>query len=125
MKDQTEYPMPNLDALFSSYRLNALDLPNRVVMAPMSRYVSLGGVPTAEVAAYYRRRAENGVGLIITEGTGIDRPAALNDPNMPLFHGEAALAGWKKVVDEVHATGGRIAPQLTHVGQKRSNTTPD
>jgi 2,4-dienoyl-CoA reductase-like NADH-dependent reductase (Old Yellow Enzyme family) len=125
MKDQTEYPMPNLDALFSSYRLNALDLPNRVVMAPMSRYVSLGGVPTAEVAAYYRRRAENGVGLIITEGTGIDRPAALNDPNMPLFHGEAALAGWKKVVDEVHAAGGRIAPQLTHVGQKRSNTTPD
>jgi hypothetical protein len=58
MKDQTEYPMPNLDALFSSYRLNALDLPNRVVMAPMSRYVSLGGVPTAEVAAYYRRRGE-------------------------------------------------------------------
>ena len=117
--------MPNLDALFSSYRLNALDLPNRVVMAPMSRYVSLGGVPTAEVAAYYRRRAENGVGLIITEGTGVGRPAALNDPNMPQFHGEAALAGWKQVVDEVHAAGGRIAPQLTHVGQKRSNTAPD
>lgn len=117
--------MPNLDVLFSSYRLNALDLPNRVVMAPMSRYVSSGGVPTAEVAAYYRRRAEHRVGLIITEGTGIGRPAALNDPNMPLFHGEAALAGWKKVVDEVHAAGGRIAPQLVHVGQKRSNTAPD
>jgi 2,4-dienoyl-CoA reductase-like NADH-dependent reductase (Old Yellow Enzyme family) len=117
--------MPTLDILFSSYRLNALSLPNRVVMAPMSRYVSPGGVPTPEVAAYYRRRAENGVGLIITEGTGIGRPAALNDPNMPQFHGEAALAGWKKVVNEVHAAGGRIAPQLTHVGQKRSNTAPD
>jgi 2,4-dienoyl-CoA reductase-like NADH-dependent reductase (Old Yellow Enzyme family) len=44
---------------------------------------------------------------------------------MPLFHGDAALAGWKKVVDEVHAAGGRIAPQLTHVGQKRSSTAPD
>lgn len=117
--------MPKLDVLFSPYRLNALDLPNRVVMAPMSRYVSAGGVPTAEVAAYYRRRAEHGVGLIITEGTGIGRPAALNDPNMPLFHGEAALAGWKQVVDQVHAAGGRIAPQLVHVGQKRSNTAPD
>ena len=117
--------MPNLDTLFSTYRLNALDLPNRVVMAPMSRYVSPGGVPTAEVAAYYRRRAEHGVGLIITEGTGIDRPAALNEPGMPKFHGAAALAGWKKVVDEVHAAGGRIAPQLAHVGQKRSNAHPD
>jgi 2,4-dienoyl-CoA reductase-like NADH-dependent reductase (Old Yellow Enzyme family) len=62
--------MPDLDVLFSSYRLNALDLPNRVVMAPMTRSFSPAGVPTAEVAAYYRRRAENGVGLIITEGTG-------------------------------------------------------
>ena len=117
--------MSNLDVLFSPYRLNSLALPNRVVMAPMSRYVCRDGVPTAEVAAYYRRRAENGVGLIITEGTGIDRPAALNEPGMPRFHGAAALAGWKKVVDEVHAAGGRIAPQLAHVGQKRSNTHPD
>ena len=102
--------MPNLDILFQPYRLNALNLPNRVVMAPMTRYMSLGGVPTAQVASYYRRRAENGVGLIITEGTGIGRPAALNEPDMPHFHGEAALAGWKKVVDEVHAAGGRIMP---------------
>lgn len=113
--------MPNLDALFRPYRLNALDLPNRVVMAPMTRSRSLGGVPNAEVAGYYRRRAENGVGLILTEATGIGRPAALNEPNMPQFHGEEALAGWKKVVDEVHAAGGRIAPQLVHVGYKLSN----
>ena len=84
--------MPTFDILFSSYRLNALNLLNRVVMAPMSRYVSPGGVPTPEVAAYYRRRAEKGVGLIITEGTGVGRPAALNDPNMPHFHGARRVA---------------------------------
>jgi len=117
--------MSNVDVLFGSYRLNALNLPNRVVMAPMTRSMSPGGVPTAEVASYYRRRAENGVGLIITEAAGIGRPAALNEPDMPRFHGEAALAGWKKVVDEVHAAGGRIAPQLVHVGHKLSNLTPD
>ena len=119
------YPKPGLDVLFSSYRLNALNLPNRVVMAPMTRSFSPAGVPTAEVAAYYRRRAENGVGLIITEGTGVGRPAALNEPDMPHFHGEAALAGWKEVVDEVHAAGGRIAPQLVHVGHKLSKSVSD
>jgi len=117
--------MPNLGVLFRPYRLNALDLPNRVVMAPMTRSVSPGGVPTAEVAGYYRRRAESGVGLIITEATGVGRPAALNEPDMPRFHGHAALAGWKKVVDEVHAAGGRIVPQLVHVGHKLSNSAPD
>jgi len=110
----------NLSLLFRPYRLKSLSLPNRIVMAPMTRSVSRGGVPTAEVAGYYRRRAENGVGLIITEGTGVGRPAAINEPNMPHFHGEAALAGWKRVVDEVHAAGGRIAPQLVHVGHKLS-----
>jgi 2,4-dienoyl-CoA reductase-like NADH-dependent reductase (Old Yellow Enzyme family) len=115
---QRKRPMPNLDVLFEPYRVNALYLPNRAVMAPMTRSMSPGGVPTAEVAGYYRRRAENGVGLIITEATGVGRPAALNEPDMPHFHGEAALAGWKKVVDEVHAAGGRIAPQLVHVGHK-------
>jgi 2,4-dienoyl-CoA reductase-like NADH-dependent reductase (Old Yellow Enzyme family) len=117
--------MPDFAALFDSYELNALHLPNRVIMAPMTRSRSPGGVPTADVASYYRRRAEHGVGLIITEGAGIGRPAALNEPDMPRLHGEAALAGWKKVVDEVHAAGGRIAPQLVHVGHKRSNSTPD
>lgn len=117
--------MSHLNALFKPYRLNALNLPNRVVMAPMTRSMSPGGVPTTEVASYYRRRAENGVGLIITEGAGIGRAAAINDPDMPHFHGEAALAGWKKVVDEVHAAGGRIVPQLVHVGHKQSILVPD
>ncbi|MEZ2307382.1 NADH:flavin oxidoreductase [Paraburkholderia sp. RCC_158] len=113
--------MPDLDILLTSYRLNALTVPNRVVMAPMTRSFSPGGILGADVAAYYRRRAAHGVGLIITEGTGVGRAAALDDPDVPRFHGEAALAGWKKVVDEVHAAGGRIAPQLWHVGHKPSN----
>ena len=117
--------MPDFDVLFSPYQLNALDLPTRIVMAPMTRSFSPGGVPTADVAAYYRRRAENGIGLIITEGTGIGRPAAVNEPDVPHFHGEVALAGWKRVVDEVHAADGRIVPQLWHTGLKRSNAVPD
>ncbi len=112
--------MPSLDVLFSPYRLKSLTLPNRIVMAPMTRSFSPGGVATPEVAAYYRRRAEKGVGLIITEGTGIARPASLNDPNIPRFHGEPELAAWKRVVEEVHAGGGLIAPQLWHVGAVRS-----
>ena len=110
------------DALFKPFSYKGLHLKNRVVMAPMTRSKSPGGVATKEVAAYYRRRAEAEVGLIVTEGTGVRRPASLNDPNIPRFHGEAELAGWKNVVDEVHAGGGVIAPQLWHVGAVRARS---
>jgi 2,4-dienoyl-CoA reductase-like NADH-dependent reductase (Old Yellow Enzyme family) len=106
-------------SLFIRSRLGSLALPNRIVMAPMTRSQSPGGVPGADVAAYYRRRAEHGVGLIITEGTGIDHPAARPGPRVPQFHGDAALAGWGRVADEVHRAGGRIMPQLWHVGMAR------
>ena len=108
-------------ALFRPFRLKSLDLKNRIVMAPMTRSKSPGGIPTPEVAAYYARRAAAGVGLIISEGTGIERPAALNDPNVPQVWGEQALAGWKAVIDAVHAAGGRMAPQLWHVGSVRGS----
>ena len=107
------------DPLFKPFSIKNLHLPNRIVMAPMTRSFSPGGVPGADVAAYYRRRAENEVGLIVTEGTMIDHPAATNDPRVPLFHGEAPLAGWKRVVDAVHAVGGRIMPQIWHIGAVR------
>ena len=105
--------------LFQPFRMGKLDLRNRIVMAPMTRSFSPGGVPGVKVAAYYRRRAEHEVGLIITEGTVIGHPAAGNDPNVPYFHGAEALAGWARVVAEVHAGGGRIMPQLWHVGSMR------
>jgi 2,4-dienoyl-CoA reductase-like NADH-dependent reductase (Old Yellow Enzyme family) len=112
--------MSDLASLFSPFKLKSLTLPNRVVMAPMTRSFSPGGVATAEVAAYYRRRAENEVGLIISEGTGVRRPVSVNDPKVPRFYGEAELAAWKTVIDEVHAAGGLMAPQLWHVGAVKS-----
>ncbi|MCP5264638.1 MAG: NADH:flavin oxidoreductase [Burkholderiaceae bacterium] len=111
-----------VDTLFTPFESGALSLPNRIVMAPMTRSFSPGGVPGADVAAYYARRARNGVGLIVTEGVLVDRPAAGNDPAVPHLHGEAALAGWRATVDAVHAAGGRIWPQLWHVGALRNPT---
>ena len=108
--------------LFKPCKLGPLTLPNRIVMAPMTRSMSPGGVPGPDVAAYYRRRAENDVGLIITEGTLVDHAAAGNDPNVPRFFGADALAGWAHVVAEVHAGGGRIMPQLWHIGSMRRVT---
>jgi 2,4-dienoyl-CoA reductase-like NADH-dependent reductase (Old Yellow Enzyme family) len=82
----------------------------------MTRYFSPGGVAGQDVAAYYHRRAEGGVGLIITEGTAIPHDVAVDHPSVPHLHGEAALAGWRATVDAVHAAGGRIWPQLWHQG---------
>lgn len=108
----------SVDALFRPFTLNGLELSNRIVMAPMTRWKSPGGIPGADVAAYYRRRAENDCGLIITEGTTVDHPVASYSERVPVFHG-AALPAWKRVVDEVHGVGGRIMPQLWHVGIAR------
>jgi len=107
------------DILFEPYTINNLTLSSRIVMAPMTRGFSPNGVPGADVAAYYRRRAENGVGLIITEGTLINHPASKDNPNYPDFHGELALKGWEEVVNQVHEAGGKIVPQLWHLGMAR------
>lgn len=108
------------DLLFKPLQFGNITLNNRIVMAPMTRNKSPKGVPGDNVARYYRSRAEGGVGLIITEGTYIGHPAANGYADVPAFHGEQALAGWKKVVDEVHAAGGRIIPQIWHVGAART-----
>jgi len=92
----------------------------------MTRTFCPGGVPHDGVVEYYRRRAAAGVGLIITEGTTVGHLAANGYANVPRFYGEDALAGWKRVVDAVHAEGGRIVPQLWHVGAvRRLGTEPD
>lgn len=115
-----------VQALFAPFRLGNLELPTRVVMAPMTRSFSPGGVPNAKVIEYYRRRAAAGVGLIVTEGTTVGHKAANGYPNVPRFYGEDALAGWKQVVEAVHAEGGKIVPQLWHVGNvRRLGTEPD
>ena len=111
--------MTALDALLRPFALGPLSLPNRVVMAPMTRSRAPGGAPGPDVAAYYARRAAAGVGLIVTEGTVVERPAASDDPCVPRFWGAEALAGWREVVTAVHGAGGRIMPQLWHVGATR------
>ena len=109
-----------VDALFQPFAFKGLRTPNRIVMAPMTRSKSPGGIATADVAAYYARRAAAQVGLIITEGTGVARPASLNDPDIPRFHGATELAAWGEVASAVHGVGGLIAPQLWHVGAVRT-----
>ncbi len=115
--------MSSNDSLFRPFSFRALALPNRIVMAPMTRSKSPGQVPGPEVAAYYRRRAEGGCGLILTEGTSTENHSASNDVNVPAFFGEAALAGWANVVKEVKAAGGHIMPQLWHQGIMRHEGT--
>jgi len=110
-------------ALFNPLTIRGLTIPNRIVMAPMTRGFSPDGVPGENVAAYYKRRAESDVGLILTEGTVIDREGSSNEPNYPKFHGEKPLAGWKAVVEAVADAGGKIAPQLWHVGMVRKAGT--
>lgn len=111
----------DVEVLFRPGKIGDLALPNRIVMAPMTRELSPNGVPGEDVAAYYRRRAEGGVGLIVTEGTTVDHPVAnMNPAGIPNFHGADALAGWQRVAEEVHAAGGKIMPQLWHVGMMRN-----
>jgi len=118
-----------IDPLLQPFELRGLILRNRFVMSPMTRNFSPGGVPGDDVAAYYRRRAAAQVGLIVTEGIGIDHPAALgagtmDERDVPVLHGDA-VAAWRRVVDGVHAEGGAIMPQLWHMGGiRRSGTGP-
>jgi len=113
-------PIPhNANVLFQSFPFGRVTLPNRIVMAPMTRSKSPGNVPGADMAAYYRRRAEGGVGLIVTEGTHPGFKGAQGYPDVPDFHGAKALAGWQKVAAEVHQAGGFIIPQIWHVGSIR------
>lgn len=109
--------------LFSPFSIKSLDLPNRIVMAPMTRSFSPGGVPGDDVAEYYARRANGGVGLIVTEGTTVDRGGASNDANIPNFHRPDSLEGWGRVADRVHAANGKIAPQIWHQGMARKPGT--
>ncbi|KFC20712.1 NADH:flavin oxidoreductase [Chryseobacterium sp. FH1] len=109
------------EALFSPFTYKNLHLKNRVVMAPMTRAQSDNGVPTQQIADYYARRASSEVGLILSEGTVIKRPASKNIQNIPDFYGTEALNGWKNVIDAVHENGGKMGPQIWHVGDTRSS----
>jgi 2,4-dienoyl-CoA reductase-like NADH-dependent reductase (Old Yellow Enzyme family) len=112
--------MSPIDTLFRLFKLKSLSHYNRIVMPPMSRTFAPGGIPTQAHTNYYRRRAEGGVGLILSEGTGINRPSSMNDPDYTRFHGDKPLAGWKSILESVHAVGGRMGPQFMHAGLVKS-----
>lgn len=105
--------------LFQPLTIGQLSLANRVVMAPMSRYFCPDEIPHDGVVEYYRRRAAAGVGLIISEATYVPHASAHSYRNVPIFYSEASLAGWKRVIDAVHAEGGKMFPQLWHTGSFR------
>jgi N-ethylmaleimide reductase len=106
-----------LSALFSPLRIGAFELAHRAVMAPLTRMRAEPGTlaPRPLNAAYYAQRATPG-GLLIAEASPV-LPTGLGNPNVPGIYSEAQIAGWKRVVDAVHAKGGIIVLQLWHVGR--------
>ncbi len=111
--------MSSTDVLFEPFTLNSMTIPNRIVMAPMTRSFSPGNAPGENVAAYYRRRAEGGVGLILTEGVSPNDTTATGTPNVPNIYTDEAKAGWAKVAEGVHGAGGLIGMQIWHEGPMR------
>ena len=101
--------------LSSPIRIGAWDLPNRIVMAPLTRCrADAGRVPNAMMAEYYAQRAS--AGLILSEATSVD-PMGVGYPDTPGIWSDAQVDGWKQVTEAVHAKGGRILLQLWHVGR--------
>lgn len=104
-----------MSSLHDSLRLGALTLPNRIIMAPLTRCrASAGRVPNALMAEYYTQRAS--AGLILSEATSVD-PMGVGYPDTPGIWSEEQVAGWKLITTAVHAAGGRIFLQLWHVGR--------
>ena len=105
-----------MSKLFEPIRLGDLELPNRVIMAPLTRSRAIGGgrVPNALMAQYSVQRAS--AGLILSEATAVT-PQGVGYADTPGIWSDEQVAGWKMVTDAVHAAGGRIFLQLWHVGR--------
>src|SRR5271170_3531561 len=112
------------DSLFTPLQLGAIQIPNRIIMAPLTRMrAGADNVPTAMNAEYYAQRAS--AGLIISEGTAIS-PDAHGFPNAPGIYTAEQIVGWRMVTDSVHARGGRIVMQIGHNGRNsHSSLRPD
>ncbi|MBT1094474.1 alkene reductase [Streptomyces sp. Tu102] len=104
-----------MTTLFTGYRLGDLVLPNRVVMAPMTRVrAAAGGLATPSMARYYAQRAT--AGLIVTEGVQPNLIGQSN-PGTPGLHTDDQVTAWRTVTDAVHTNGGRIFAQIMHGGR--------
>jgi 2,4-dienoyl-CoA reductase-like NADH-dependent reductase (Old Yellow Enzyme family) len=114
-RDEMTIHFRTMPKLQDPLRVGALTLPNRILMAPLTRCrAGAGRVPTDLMVEYYVQRAS--AGLILTEATSVD-PMGVGYPNTPGIWSEEQVAGWKKVTAGVHAAGGRIFLQLWHVGR--------
>lgn len=120
----------DVEPLFQPLTVKSVTFRNRVVMSAMTRNFSPNGIPGEDVAAYYRRRADGSVGGIMTEAVCVEHEGAVGDAGLgehgtPYMYGEKQLAGWRRVVKEVHDAGAVIFPQLWHMGvMKRPGTGP-
>jgi len=107
--------MTNNIHLLSPVKLGRYELPNRIVMAPLTRNrAGVGNVPTPVNAEYYAQRAS--AGLIITEASQVS-PQGMGNPQTPGIYSKEQVEGWRLVTDAVHERGGRIFLQLWHVGR--------
>jgi 2,4-dienoyl-CoA reductase-like NADH-dependent reductase (Old Yellow Enzyme family) len=105
-----------MSVLFNSLKLGSLTLPNRVIMAPLTRSRATGDerIPNALMAQYYAQRAS--AGLILSEATSVC-PMGVGYANTPGIWSEVQIQGWRLVTDAVHQKNGRIFLQLWHVGR--------
>jgi len=104
-----------MSVLFEPVQLGELSLPNRILLAPLTRCRAVDNrTPNTLMRDYYVQRAA--AGLLITEATSVD-PMGVGYPNTPGIWSEQQVAGWRVITDAVHAAGGRIALQLWHVGR--------
>src|ERR1700723_3124020 len=110
-----KHPMSTPTKLFDSFKLGSLTLPNRLVMAPLTRNRAVAGmVPSPLAVEYYGQRAS--AGLLITEASQVSQQGQ-GYQDTPGIYSKEQVAGWRKVTDRVHERGGRIFIQLWHVGR--------
>lgn len=115
----------DVKALFRPFEYGTLKLRNRIVMPAMTRHRSPDNIPGDDVRDYYARRAQS-IGMVISEGTCVNHPAANAYERIPFFFGEESLAGWKRVIEAVQANGAAFVPQLWHTGSARHpGASPD
>lgn len=108
----------NVEALFQPIRIAGLELPNRFIMPAMQRGFATEGVPGPDMADYYKRRIECGVGLVIGEGTAVNHPSATGYDDFARLT-PAAVDGWKRVLESVKEVEGHMFLQLWHQGGVR------
>nr|WP_231998323.1 hypothetical protein [Mycobacterium sp. 1245499.0] len=111
----------DISGLLTPLSVGSLRLPNRFALAPMTRYATPDGIPTAAYVPYFRRRAAGGLGLLITESALIPDPSTATDLDMLSYFHDSTKAAWKPVVEAVHDEGAAIFSQLLHAGVYRGH----